>query len=119
MASGVGLFDGAALVGHLYLAGGGLLSELHRVNLGMGIIAPYRRQGGGGLLLTEAIDWARHQPTIDWIDLGVFSDNPGARALYEGHGFTAVGRVDDRFRVDGESLDDISMTLAVASDAHT
>ena len=109
-----GLFDEGELVGHLYLAGGMLRSELHRVHMGMGVHRSHRRQGGGTELLETAIAWARDQPTIDWIDLGVFSDNPGAHALYARHGFQVLGRTPDRFRVDGESLDDISMTLNVA-----
>jgi RimJ/RimL family protein N-acetyltransferase len=108
-----GLFDQGELVGHLHLAGGMLHSELHRVDVGMGIERSHRRQGGGTMLLETGIEWARNQSTIDWIDLGVFSDNPGAQALYARHGFQIVGRKPDRFRVDGESLDNISMTLKV------
>jgi RimJ/RimL family protein N-acetyltransferase len=111
-----GLFDKGELVGHLYLAGGMLRSELHRVHMGMGIRRSYRRQGSGTLLLETGIEWARNQPIIDWIDLGVFSDNPGAQALYARHGFQVLGQTPDRFRVDGQSLDDISMTLNVARD---
>jgi RimJ/RimL family protein N-acetyltransferase len=111
-----GLFDQGELVGHLYLAGGMLHAELHRVHMGMGIRRSYRRQGGGTLLLETAIEWARNQPTIEWIDLGVFSDNPGAQALYARHGFQVLGRTPDRFRVDCQSRDDISMTLNVARD---
>lgn len=112
-----GLFDDE-LVGHLYLAGGTLRSELHRVHLGMGILLSHRRQGGGTSLLQTAIVWARSEPSIDWIDLGVFSDNPGARALYARHGFETLGRTPDRFRVDGVSLEDVWMTLPVARGAH-
>jgi len=113
-----GLFDQAQLVGHIYLAGGALDSELHRADLGMGIVRSHRRRGGGTLLLQAAIDWARCQPCVDWIDLNVFSDNPGGKALYERHGFHVLGRTPDRYRVDGDSLDDLSMTLSVASDDH-
>jgi len=109
-----GLFDQGELVGHLYLAGGTLRSEMHRAELGMGIAQSRRREGGGSLLLHTAIAWARRQPGIDWIDLGVFGDNPGARALYAVHGFEVTGRTPDRFRVDGQSLDDTSMTLRVS-----
>ncbi len=111
-----GLFDRAELVGHLYLAGGALRSELHRADMGMGIVASRRRQGGGTLLLETAIAWASDQPTIDWIDLGVYSDNPGARALYEGVGFQVLGHTPDRFRVDGHSLNDTSMTMNVRAE---
>ena len=109
-----GLFDKGELVGHLYLAGGTLRSELHRADMGMGITRSHRRQGGGTLLLEAGIEWARRQPTIDWIDLDVFSDNPGAQALYARHGFQILGRTRDRFRVDGQSLDNISMAMNVA-----
>ncbi len=111
-----GLFDRDQLVGHLYLAGGSLRSELHRADLGMGVVASHRRMGGGSALLASAIDWARSRRTIVWIDLGVFSDNPGARALYARHGFLQLGRTPDRFRVDGQSLDDTQMALNVTSD---
>jgi ribosomal protein S18 acetylase RimI-like enzyme len=110
-----GLLDGDRLIGSLYLAGGTLHSESHRVNMGMGVLSSHRRMGGGSLLLSSAIAWARNEPIIDWIDLGVFGDNPGAQALYVRHGFRILGRTPDRFRVDGQSIDDISMTLNVAS----
>ena len=109
-----GLFDDDELVGYLQLVGGALRSELHRADMGMGIARSRRRRGGGDMLIHAAIAWARSQPSIAWIDLGVFSDNPGAQALYVRHGFQVVGRTPDRFRVDGQSLDDTSMTLNVA-----
>lgn len=109
-----GLFDREELVGHLYLAGGSMRTDMHRVNLGMGVARSHRRQGGGTRLLETAIAWALLQPGIDWIDLGVFSDNASARALYARHGFQVTGAVLDRFRVDGQSLDELSMTLDVA-----
>jgi len=112
-----GLFSEAALVGHLYLAGGALRSELHRGDLGMGILGSHRRRGGGTRLLETAIAWARDERGIDWIDLGVFSDNSGARALYARHGFQVLGDTPDRFRVDGQSLGNTSMTLSVARDS--
>lgn len=84
--------------------------------MGMSVLSSHRRMGGGSLLLSSAIAWARSEPIIDWIDLGVFSDNPGAQALYFRHGFHILGRTPDRFRVDGQSLDDISMTMNVASE---
>ena len=108
-----GLFDVDDLVGHLYLAGASLRSGLHRVDLGLGILVSHRRLGGGSLLLETAIAWARTEPAIHWIDLGVFVDNPGAQRLYQRFGFEEIGRTPDRFRVDGTSLDDISMTLNV------
>lgn len=111
-----GLFDADDLVGHLYLAGGDLSTEMHRVSMGIGIIASHHRRGGGSLLVSTVIDWAREQPGIAWIDLGVFSDNVPARALYARHGFVEIGTTPDRFRVDGVVLADVTMTLPVSDD---
>ena len=112
-----GLFDAGELVGHAYLAGGMLTAELHRAQLGIGIARPQRRQGGGNILLGTAIAWARAQTGIAWVDLGVFSDNAPARALYRKHGFRDLGVTADRFRVDGVSLDEVWMTLSVDHNA--
>ena len=112
-----GLFDDDELIGHAYLAGGMLASELHRAHLGIGIVGPHRRQGGGAVLLGTAIAWACAQTGIAWVDLGVFSDNAPARALYRKHGFRDLGVTADRFRVDGVSLDEVWMTLNVGYDA--
>ena len=60
-----GLFDSDELVGYLHLGGGALRSELHRVEVGMGVARSHRRRGGGGLLLSAAIAWARQQASID------------------------------------------------------
>lgn len=65
-------------------------------------------------MLETAIVWARREPGIDWIDLNVFADNPVAQRLYRRFGFEVIGRTPDRFRVDGASLDDLTMTLSVA-----
>lgn len=110
-----GLFDQDTMVGDLYLAGAALRSGLHRADLGIGILATHRRAGGGTLLLRTAIVWARAEPNLHWIDLDVFADNPAAHHLYQASGFEEIGRTVDRVRVDGASLDDISMTLNVAA----
>lgn len=111
---GWGLFDQEALVGHVHAVGGSISTELHRISMGMGILCSHHRQGGGTLLLQTIITWAQEQPHIDWLDLGVFADNEAAQALYLKHGFQILGRTPDRFRVDGQTLDDIAMTLPVA-----
>jgi len=42
-----GLFGQGELIGYLYLAGGSLLSQLHRVEMGVGVASSHRRRGGG------------------------------------------------------------------------
>lgn len=107
-----GLFADRTIVGHLDLTGGRLPAELHRATLGMGIERRARGQGHGRALLDGAIAWAR-QHGLAWLDLGVFAHNARARAVYGRVGFVEVGTVRDQFRVDGVSIDDVTMTLAL------
>lgn len=108
-----GYVDGGNIVGHAELHGGKLPSELHRATLGMGIEAAYRGKGIGTDLLRAVLDWARGQPTLAWVDLGVFAGNSPAVALYRKLGFREVGRVTDRFRIGANSVDDVMMTIAL------
>lgn len=101
------------VVGHVDLSGGRLRTELHRCELGMGIERAHRGVGLGPALLDTAIAWARGVDTLAWIELGVFTANPRARRLYERAGFTVIGGVPDRFRVDGAVIDDVRMALRV------
>jgi ribosomal protein S18 acetylase RimI-like enzyme len=109
-----GWLDGDAVVAHVELHGGKLASELHRATLGLGVEAAHRRRGIGRALVRAAVDWARSQASLAWIDLGVFGENRAAQALYRELGFREVGRVPDRFRVAGESIEDRQMVLSVA-----
>ena len=61
------------------------------------------------------MQWCRDATDLAWIDLGVFAHNEAARALYRKVGFVELGTTRDRFRVDGTSIDDIHMTLALGS----
>jgi len=108
-----GWFVDDTLCGHLYLHGGLMAAASHRVSMGMGVHRDHRRRGGGAALLLAAIDWSRGQAHIDWVDLGVFEGNAPAEAMYRKFGFEEMGRKRDRFRVDGHSLDNISMSLFV------
>jgi ribosomal protein S18 acetylase RimI-like enzyme len=74
---------------------------------------PYRGRGLGRALMEACIDWARQQPSLSWVDLGVFEGNDVAEALYRKLGFTELGRTPDRFRVDGLQITDITMVLQV------
>jgi RimJ/RimL family protein N-acetyltransferase len=104
------------IVGGLTLAGGHMPTELHRVFLGMGLVPAYRGRGGGTALLNRALAWATEQAEIAWVDLGVFGDNPVAERLYRKLGFKEMGRENDRFRIDGVKVDNISMTYFVGHD---
>lgn len=88
-----------------------LKTSLHRCLLMMGLERSVRGQGWGTRLLNEAIQWARQQPTLDWITLYVFENNFPAKALYNKFGFEVVGTTRDKFRVFGQSIDDTEMVL--------
>jgi RimJ/RimL family protein N-acetyltransferase len=104
--------EGGRVFGHVELKGGRLVAELHRATLGMGILRAYTGQGWGKRLLDAMIRWAKRSADLDWIDLGVFSHNLPARALYRHAGFVEVGVREDAFHIDGVgSVDDIQMAL--------
>ena len=108
--------EDGSIVGHVDLQGDRFRAGLHRCELGIGIERPYRRLGFGRQLLGNAIELARASRTIDWIDLYVFGHNVAAQALYRALGFKEAGKVTDRFRIDGRSIDDVIMTLELADE---
>jgi RimJ/RimL family protein N-acetyltransferase len=110
--------DGAYVRGHVDLRGAGIMSALHRARLGIGLERGWRGQGTGEALMRAAIAWAAGEG-LAWIDLGVFEDNTPARALYRKLGFEEVGVLRDAFRVDGRSLDDVSMALPLRGPRRT
>lgn len=99
------------VAGHADLFHASSQSSVHRATLGMGIERRFRSQGYGRELLETAITFARTISTLSWIDLYAFEENKGAIRLYENHGFIAVGRCEDAFRVRGQSVTDIRMVL--------
>jgi len=101
----------ARIIGHADLKSPKLSSSLHRAVFAIGLEREARGQGFGRDLSALALEWARDERLIEWVDLYVFSHNRRARALYRALGFTEVATVRDRFRVNGERIDDIHMTL--------
>jgi len=110
----VAVTDQGDIVGHVDLTGDALRTGLHRCELGIGIERPYRGKGLGRRLMETAMEFTRGTDTLSWIDLRVFAHNAAARALYEKLGFSEVGTLVDRFRMDGQMIDDVIMTLRVA-----
>lgn len=103
------------IVGHMDLKGSQLAVGCHRCLLGIAIERPYRRGGLGRRLLQAAIDFVRREPSLEWIDLSVFSHNTPAIQLYRSLGFEEIGRVPDKFRISGESISDVLMALHVGA----
>ena len=105
--------DRADIVGHVNLKGDGLKTGLHRCELGIGIERPYRGEGLGRRLMETAIEFARGVEALTWIDLRVFAHNAAGRALYLDMGFSEVGTLVDRFRIEGQVIDDVIMTMKI------
>jgi len=112
-ARGWAAWDGSEIVGHAELHASDLPTAAHRGTLGLAVEARARRRGVATALMNAVVAWARAEDAVSWIDLGVFANNPVALALYQRLGFTEIGRVPDRFRVDGFVVTDIEMTLRV------
>ena len=105
--------SGTGIVGHVNLLGDRLPTALHRCELGIGIERDYRGRGLGRRLMNQALDFARNSPSLHWVDLKVFAHNTRAIDLYTRLGFVEVGRVPDRFRIEGLAVDDVIMVLDV------
>lgn len=103
-----------SIVGHVDLKGDALRVGLHRCELGIGIERAFRGQGLGERLIQAAIDFARQAESLAWIDLKAFAHNTRALALYRRMGFSEIGRLADRFRIDRTVVEDVLMTLDVA-----
>lgn len=99
------------IIGHVAIKSGRLRSMLHRCEIGLGVEAPYRRQGLGETLMRTAIAFAQQQPTLEWMDLSTFGTNLPAQQLYRKLGFEEVGLIRDRIRIGETSIDDLLMTL--------
>ena len=99
------------IAGHIDLRARPESAAAHRAMLGMGVQRLYRRRGLGAQLVGTAVDWARREAGIDWIDLEVLADNRPAVSLYLRAQFRMIARIEDMVRVDGASHDLCYMTL--------
>lgn len=94
-----------AIAGHIDLRARPEPGARHRAMLGMGVHRAYRRRGVGARLLATAIDWARQQGGLKWVDLEVLSENHPAVSLYLRAGFAMTARIEDMLEIDGVSHD--------------
>lgn len=104
------LKDGHKIVGHLKLDASGLAPSSHRMMIALGVEEGYRSLGFGEKLMEQGINWAKEKG-FAWMDLGVFSHNEAAIALYKKLGFEIIGETKDGFRFRGENLCNLKMTL--------
>ncbi|MGE5184501.1 MAG: GNAT family N-acetyltransferase [Acidobacteriota bacterium] len=109
-----GAWDGDEVVGGSELLGGAYPSELHRATFSLGLERRVYGRGVAMQLVEAVLAWVREQPRIEYLQLDVFATNTSAIRLYERLGFERAGVIADRFRVDGEVIDDLIMTYRVA-----
>ena len=104
------------IIGHIDLRSRPEAAARHRCLLGMGVHREARRSGLGAALVETAAAWAREQG-LEWVDLEVLAGNAPARGLYRKCGFVQTGEIQDLFRIDGESLGYVFMSLHLAAEA--
>lgn len=102
-----------AIAGHVDLQAWAEPHTRHRAVLGMGVHRDHRRRGLGRRLLEVVFEWAARDTVLEWIDLQALAGNRGACALYQSAGFQQVAILRDKFRIDGESVDEVQMTRPV------
>jgi len=99
------------IAGVLTLEGAKRRNVRHAAVLGLTVAQEWRGQGVGRRLMAQAIDWARRTGILTRIELHVFARNEIAIALYESLGFEVEGRRRNAVIRDGESIDDLVMSL--------
>jgi RimJ/RimL family protein N-acetyltransferase len=85
----------------------------HRALLGVGVDSKFRNQGIAKHLVQLAMNWAKEQQNLAWLDLQMLGGNAPARAVYEHLGFVELVSVPDMFRIDGQSVADVIMTKGI------
>ncbi len=89
----------------------GRIKTSHRATIGIAILQEYCALGLGTALMREMISVGKAW-SLEQIELGVFSGNKRALALYEKMGFRETGRTPRAFRMqDGQYFDEIFMAI--------
>jgi len=101
------------IIGHIDLRQYNEPYKAHRVMLGMGVESRIRRQGVGAALINAVVVFCQHTEHVRWLDLNVLSNNLPAQKLYEKCGFKVIGNMSDCYRIDGHSVDELTMTRAI------
>jgi RimJ/RimL family protein N-acetyltransferase len=98
------------IVGAIQLKNSSRKRLSHRGTLHLSVHPSHRRKGIADALIRTLIDWARHNPLIEKLALGVFENNPAAISLYKKHGFIEEGRRIREIRIEpNRYIDNILM----------
>ncbi|EAR09836.1 GNAT family N-acetyltransferase [Reinekea blandensis] len=77
----------------------------------------FRGQGLSKHLLSQCIQQARQWAGVDYLQLGVATDNAAALAVYQQAGFQIWGTLPAALRVNGEDINEHCMVLRLAENA--
>ncbi len=86
-----------ALIDGKIVGNGGLhpvgpsVRQRHTMGIGMAVHDAYHRRGVGSALLAALIDVAENWMQVTRLELTVYTENKGALALYQKHGFEIEG----------------------------
>ena len=103
-------FDGDKIISNVNLRCVGE-NSLHRAFLGIGIEFPYRKRGLGTILMDTAMEWVKDKTFLDYIDLSTYCHNDPAIKLFKKFGFKETSVKKDFIRINGQSIDELQMTL--------
>ena len=99
------------IVGHVVLMALAEPLSAHRALVGVGVLEPWRRRRIAASLFEAAIDWARGQPQLAWLDAEVFAHNEPSLSLFGRLGFVETARIPDLFRFDATPVEDVRLSL--------
>ncbi len=85
----------------------------HRADIGISVRAAWCERGLGTLLMKELVAWARAEPSVEVLTLGVYADNPRALRVYEKVGFTRDGERRWHVKRDGQFVNEVMMSCWV------
>jgi RimJ/RimL family protein N-acetyltransferase len=87
----IAVYEGQ-IIGNIDLSGRQREIMQHTGEIGMGMLKEWRNTGLGTALLIALIDWAKENPILEKLCLGVYSENKAGLALYTKLCFTVDGR---------------------------
>ncbi|MBL3591667.1 MAG: GNAT family N-acetyltransferase [gamma proteobacterium endosymbiont of Lamellibrachia anaximandri] len=96
------------IIGFIGGTGGKFNRNRHSINIAMGVLGEYQRQGIGRSLLKALINWAKsHQ--FKRIELSVIENNIKAKSLYEAFGFEVEGLKQNSLIINGKLTNEYYM----------
>lgn len=108
-----GAWIGGTIVGHVEVMSRADDDAPHRADLRWRLEHGIDRPVVARDLVRAAVAWAVAHPDLEWLDLRVTDDDRDRLGAAREAGFSVVGRVPDRFRIDGRPVGDVMLTRRV------